>query len=94
VTIEWPILWVEEDDQFPQIGTPELEWQGKPLTIPTIDEWRLGLGRDSIATLTVQIPVIVRTRPKSRIADHYHAPDYDHTDDTSRDGHVHASTPR
>lgn len=62
--IEWPVLWIEDDDELPQIGTPELEWQGRPLTIPTMDEWRLSMGRDSIATLRVQIPVIVRTKSK------------------------------
>ncbi len=62
--IEWPTLWIDEEEDFPQIGTPELEWQGKPLTIPTIDEWTLAMGRDSIHTVTVRIPVRVRTRAK------------------------------
>ena len=61
--IEWPVLWVEEDD-MPQIGTPELEWQGKPLTIPTIDEYTISMAQDSIATLTLKIPVIVRSKAK------------------------------
>lgn len=62
MSIDWPVLWIDEADDVPQIGTPELEWQGKPLTIPTIDQFTLSMGRDDIATLTVKIPVIVRTR--------------------------------
>jgi hypothetical protein len=63
--LEWPVLYVEEDDGLPQIGSPELEWQGKPLTIPTIDEWTLSMGRGQFAILSVKLPVIVRTRPKT-----------------------------
>jgi hypothetical protein len=62
LTIEWPVLWVDTDDDLPQIGAPSLEWQGKPLDIPTIDEWTLQMGRGRFATLTVQVPVIVPTR--------------------------------
>ena len=62
--IEWPVMWLDSEEDFPQIGSPELEWQGKPLTIPTIDEWNLSMGRSTVATLTVQIPVIVKTRAK------------------------------
>jgi hypothetical protein len=90
LTIEWPVLWVDTDDDLPQIGAPSLEWQGKPLDIPTIDEWTLQMGRGRFATLTVQVPVIVRTRPRPAVKDHTHPSEYDHSDDTDKDGHVHA----
>jgi hypothetical protein len=64
LTIEWPVLWVDSDEDLPQIGAPQLEWQDKPLDIPTIDEWTLQMGRGRFATLTIQVPVIVRTRPR------------------------------
>ncbi len=63
--IEWPVMWIGADDDLPQIGVPELEWQGKPLTIPTMGTWSLDMSGDTIATLTVQIAVIVRVRSKS-----------------------------
>ena len=57
--IEWPILRIDPDDGMPQMGIPNLEWHGKPLTLPTVDEWHLAMGRDRITTLTLNIPVIV-----------------------------------
>lgn len=62
MSLEWPTLWIDEDEDLPQIGVPELEWQGKPLTIPTLDEWHLTMSKDMLHTLTVQFPVKVRTR--------------------------------
>ena len=55
----WPVLVIEQDD-FPPIGIPKLELDGKPLELLTVDNWELSFGKEDVATLTVRIPVRVR----------------------------------
>ena len=70
MTIKWPTLWLTQDEDgsvpVPQIGIPDLEWNGQSLDIPTVEQWELTMGRDELHTLTIRIPVIVRTRPRSK----------------------------
>lgn len=61
-----PVLWITEDEHEGRptfnVGLPDLEWQGKPFEIPTIGSYRVEMGKDEVTTLTLTIPVAIRSK--------------------------------
>ena len=64
--IKFPILVIADEPESPiQIGVPVLEWEGAPLTFPTMGPWRVEMSNEGITELTITIPVRIEVRSKS-----------------------------
>jgi hypothetical protein len=51
------VIPADEPDAILTVGIPEMTFDGQPFPFDTVGDWSLTFSKDSVAVLTVSIPV-------------------------------------